>query len=222
MYFATTRSGRVVVVKGPLPSVEAAENAIEMADWKSRHGIPHVATTCVQLVPDRWPEGVALGLRNRIARDQPAPFLVAASLLTVAQLTSCRRTHSSKLWPATEVFDDAQAGLHLRFESLSLQQMKDYVRALLARWVYGTSDLADRNFLLSSGRVYSIDEEMRGHPVSFGVELKSKRCNAVAAWVSTHYASLGVHEWVFASAELAARASKLADKSFVLGLFQAK
>lgn len=195
VYFARdVGNGTTVVVKGPLPSVDAATRSIDFQAWKRAHGIPALDARLVWLVPDRWPEGVPLGVRNRVDRTRPAPFLVSASLVDAAALRV--KTHSSKLWPPTAVADWTARPLHLHWDALTPLGKRDYVAALLARYAFGISDLADRNFLVAqSGRVVSVDEECRGRRVDFAVELKKTRCAHVRAWLDAHFDELDVGAW---------------------------
>lgn len=220
VYFARRRrDGALVVVKGPLAAEGEARHALEMCEWKLHNNIPTTAAELVMLVPDRWPAGVPLGLRNRVPRDRPAPFLVIVSLVDCDGLA--RRTHQSKLWPPTEVFEGA--ALHLSFARLTPAQMRDYVEALLVRWLFGISDLADRNFLLSrSGRVVSIDEEYRDRNVSFQTELRKNRCAAIVQWLRDrpdHYDSLRVAGWTHVPERLQPRLATLLRRDGVVGLF---
>jgi hypothetical protein len=224
VYFARRRvGGDLVVVKGPLASCNEADNALAMRAWKETHGLPSVGAELVYLVPDRWPEGVPLGVRNRLPRDQPAPFLVFESLVSEAALA--RRVHDSKMWPPTEVVDWDKVSLHLpsaagmRSDTLTDDEWRDYVRALLARWLFGIGDLADRNFLRANGRVISIDEETRDKDFDFVSTLKARRCALVRGWlVGGGYETLGVDAWNIPE-ELAARLRTLQNKKTCLALF---
>ena len=69
-------------------------------------------------------------------------------------------------------------------------EMKDYILNLLFRWIFGISDLADRNFLRKDDRVYSIDEEYKDRTVSFQVELKKNKCSIILEWLKDNYESL--------------------------------
>ncbi len=194
VYVATrVADGVCVIVKGPLPSETAARNMLEFKAWKETHGLPTIATELVHMIPDRWSGGIPLGLRNSVDRTKLAPFLVFECLVPAGELK--RKMHESKVWPATEVVDWGQVKLHLDIDALNDNEMRDYVRALCARWAWGVSDLADRNFLCARGRVYSIDEEYRGRDVNFGVELKKAKCSKVRSWIDTHYESLDFAKW---------------------------
>jgi len=205
--------GACVIVKGPLPSETAARNMLEFKAWKETHGLPIIAAELVHMIPDRWSGGVPLGLRNSVDRTKVAPFLVFECLVP-ADMLKCKM-HESKVWPPTEVVDWGQVRLHLDIDALNDDEMQDYVRALIARWAWGISDLADRNFLCAGGRVYSIDEEYRGREVNFAVELKKHKCSKVRAWIDVNYEKLGVGMWQLPSDKM----EVLNCKSSLLNLF---
>ncbi len=120
--------------------------------------------------------------------------MILPSLLKESELQ--RRTHSSKLWPPTEVLVTTGTGVHWVADRLSTRQMADYVDALLGRWIFGISDLADRNFLARrDGRLVAIDEEIRGRAVNFQVELKKNRCAIIEKWITKHFEELSVQTW---------------------------
>ncbi len=221
VYVATrVADGACVIVKGPLSSETAAHNMLEFKAWKETHGLPTIATELVHMIPDRWSSGVPLGLRNSVDRTKVAPFLVFECLVPLGELK--RKMHESKVWPPTEVVDWGQVKLHLDIDALNDDEMRDYVRALCARWAWGVSDLADRNFLCTHGRVYSIDEEYRGRDVNFAVELKKHKCGKVRTWVDTHYESLGFAKWwVSLSTGVESKMATLRNKQSCLDLFNA-
>ena len=224
VYFAReVATGALVVVKGPVKP-EAVAQMLEMQKWKRTAGLPAVAARCVELIPDRWPEGVPLGLRNKVSRTAPATFLVCESLLDESALSN-RLLHTTRVWPATEVMDWSKVANHITPAALAASDtaMCDYVAALCARWVFGVSDLADRNFLLLSGgsRVLSIDEEYRGKTVDFAKELKGKRCTLIRAWLSGGgYARLKtvLEVWEVPEAEKP-RMAVLRDEAACMALF---
>jgi hypothetical protein len=200
VYFATSNlTKEFVVVKGPLPRGHAAnpKSALDMAAWKRTHGLPYVDVAVVYLVPDRWPQGVPLGVRNVTDRARPAPFLVSASVVPIEDVGI--RVHSSEKWPATEVAV-CRCPLHVTFP-LTQTEMVDYVRALLARFVFGIADLADRNFLRTGGRVISIDEDTRrdSPDIVFGTALSKARCRLILEWLEVveNYGTLKVQDWTF-------------------------
>ena len=133
--------------------------------------------------------------------------------------------HSSKVWPLTEVIDWKKIPLHFDYEArpLTNQEWKDYVHALLFRYVVGISDLADRNFLMRNGRVISIDEDIEGHEVHLYKELKKNKAAAICTWVRTHYDELGLMSWKVKDEYNEGEKLRLAciqDKNKCVSLFQ--
>ena len=199
VYFAYEPDTRkTVVVKGPFASRGPVDRAIEMSQWKRENGLPAIECQAVPLIPDRWPEGVPLGIRNRVDRTTPSWFLVSNSLLGD---TLPRRLHSSKVWPQTEVIDWSDPVLNNRhvwaplkhWVTYSVQEKNDYVIALLARYVVGISDLADRNFLRAGGRLYSLDEDGRVASnawVQIASELRVDKALKVRLWAEDHWAEI--------------------------------
>jgi hypothetical protein len=188
--------GVLKVMKGPFPNDEDTINLIrnleKYKNIKIELGLPTIGFFALKLIPDRWPLGVPLGIRNEINRNKPAYFIIFDSLITnPAELKT--RMHSSKKWPETRVVDWKQTPLHLDFKQrpLSDNEMIDYVTSLLFRYKYRLGDLADRNFLRANNRVYSIDEEsIRSEPLNFRTELKKNRCNSIIKWLETNFDKL--------------------------------
>lgn len=200
VYFAADKvENKFVVVKGPLQESNAT-NTMAFLDWKKNNGLLFVDQKVVRMIPNRW-DSVPLGLRNQIDRTVAHPFLVSESAIPRDRLKYT--TRRSKLWPATRVVDWTKTGAESHPDgmiitpfTLSDEQMKDYVRALLARWVFGVGDLADRNFILINGRVVSIDEEYVGRPVRFASELRRRKCEHIQAWLRKHSAvDLDIDGW---------------------------
>ncbi len=224
VYFATGATGELYVVKGPLRKIEDARRAIQMAAWKAANGLPAVEPRLVFLCPDRWPDGVPLGIRNGLDRARPAPFLVAKSLTPLAAIR--RRVHSSKLWPPTEVVDPAATSHHFSLKAfaagrLSGEENADYVLALLARYVFGVSDLAERNFIRAKGRVYSVDEETRKPELYFERELGCRRVESVAAWIDGNWETVrsSVSGWTQVPQRRHSFWKTVCDRAQVLRLF---
>ena len=192
VYFAQMGE-KFVVVKGPFANPDGPNLAIKFANWKKEFGLPFIPVENAQLVPDRWPEGVPLGARNHISRAKLANFLIFDSQILPVQIIS--KTHSSKLWPPTEVVDWSKVALHFDIALASQIEMIDYVHALLFRFVFGISDLADRNFLRVNGRVVSIDEDVEMRPVDFFKELKKMRAAIIFEWIKQNYSKLLIDSW---------------------------
>jgi hypothetical protein len=190
VYFARAPGdpARVVVVKGPFASRVPPANAVEMNEWKRQNGLPHVQMAAVRMIPDRWPDGVPMGVRNRVTRDAPMWFLVADSLLPGDP--PARAHGPTAKWPVTDVVDWAQLEGHVWAPMQAgcrptRQEKIDYILAVLARFVIGIGDYADRNFLRANGRLYSLDEDPRSSkvwPHLYG-ELRKNKAAMVLGWL---------------------------------------
>jgi len=197
VYFAKDAEGRRVVVKGPFVRKDDPERAVAMMRWKAKHGLPVVPTVAAQLVPDRW-ASVPLGVRNSLPRDVAQPFLLSQSLM---QGELPVKTHSSKLWPETEVVDWKQLRAYEfkdEFPDLTKQEKLDYMAALLLRYVTSIGDLATRNFVRCGGRVLSLDEDgLPNSQFSFATQLPAKRRARARQWLQDLWPELSglVRAW---------------------------
>ena len=240
-YFANLRKpfkgfdgGACVLVKGPLKE-EEAQNAMRMNRWKQRNGFPVLRMVDAQLAMDRWPEGTPLGARNKMNRDCAFFLLTESTVPASALARTTYKAYKGKewkdtlVWPAeTEIVDWHQVASHIEFKKkgktegydVSPPQMVEYVLLLLARWLFGISDLADRNFILREGHVYSIDEEYLDRPVNFKTELKGSKCAFVGRWVADNYVALvnKIAAWDV-PAELRERHAQLLDRDRCAALF---
>lgn len=193
--FANAPDGTFVCLKGPLASRKGAENALAMNTWKGTHGLPFMPSLrIVSLLTDRW-ASTPLGFRNKV-QGAVAPFLVCASTLPEAVVRQNLTTYgelkgvmAGKWSPDTILVDWRKIPSHIVVKDLikNGKEMRDYVLLLLARWIFGISDLADRNFLRAEGRVFSVDEEYRGRPVNFMSELRKGKCELIRTWLAEHY-----------------------------------
>lgn len=157
----------------------------EIQDYKKSLGIPYIECKCLLLIPDRWPEGVPLGVRNSLDRKKSAPFMVMKSVIELKDVVF--RKHSSKLWSETQVIDPRATKLHVDItrHKYTETEMLDYLHQIGLRIKFGVPDFADRNFLRVGGRIYSIDEETKGSTVDVMNELKVNRFQLVKSWVKS-------------------------------------
>lgn len=177
VYFARRKGDEtLLVVKGPYARRSIVDAFVAMQEEKRRRGMPCVESECVEWIPDRWPEGVPLGYRNRIDRSRPAPFLVSRSVVPIEDVVF--RFHESARWPRTMVMDLASMKCKVDPLTLEGQALVDYANAVGFRVEKQCGDFADRNFLLVSGRVISIDEESGG-PIDLLSQLKQTRYDLV-------------------------------------------
>eukprot|EP01036_Dinobryon_divergens_P025676 gene25676-34249_t len=228
------RDGTFLLIKGPLSSIEYAQNAVSMNLWKRDNGLPFMPSLRIEyLIPDRWStSGIPLGYRNKVNRSLSlaVPFLLSESTISEATIRQNITTYGSyktltgtEKWPAeTEIVDWTNVPSHIKVADLRGDEMIDYVLLLLARYIFGVGDLADRNFLRKDGHVLSIDEEYRDRPVHFKNELKQAKCSIIKSWLVKHYDALinpRVDVWVGIPSRLNARFETVRHRESCLALF---
>jgi len=220
VYFAKTRQGELVVLKGPYATRAEIDVLERNTAWKRQHGLPYNNFTVRHLIPNRWPEGVPLGARNKVDRTCPAYFLVFESYLQESDLRTMM--HSSTLWPATEVVDWKQIPFHFthKARALSNQEYTDYIHAILFRYLLGVSDFADRNFLMKDGRVISIDEDVEGRDIDLYAILQKNKAAFLHEWLQTHYEELSVSQWGITNENQRGKLIEIRNKASCLALFR--
>jgi hypothetical protein len=220
VYFAKTRQGQLVVVKGPYATRTEIDVLERNTTWKRQHGLPYNSFQVQHLLPNRWPEGVPLGARNKVDRTRPAYFLVFESYLQESDLRTMM--HSSTLWPQTEVVDWKQIPFHFTHKARALteQEYIDYIHAILFRYLLGVSDFADRNFLMKDGRVISIDEDVEGRDIDLYATLQKNKAAFLHEWLQTHYEQLSVSQWSIANENQRGKLIEIQNKESCLALFR--
>jgi hypothetical protein len=188
VYFAKTPQDNYVVIKGPYSDKKDIDVLIANTEWKKKHNIEYIPFTVEYLIPDRWPEGIPLGARNKLDRSKPAYFILFDSLFDTFPLPT--KIHSSKVWPDTEVVDWDKFKFHYEYALSTEQQQIDYIQALIFRYVLGISDVANRNFLMVDDRTISIDEDIEGREVDLYKELKKSKAQYVHDWLELYYDEL--------------------------------
>jgi hypothetical protein len=195
VYFAKDRVGKLVVVKGPYPDLIQINILKDHQQWKISNKLPYINFEVKEMIPDRWHDGIPLGIRNKVDRTKKAYFLIFDSVIFEEQIV--KKKHSSKVWPETEIIDWDKIPLHFDYKSRTLteQEMIDYVHNILYRYFFGISDLADRNFLMVGGRVISIDEEIHGRLDCVNYELRKNKCVFIKDWLENNFKKLNVQNW---------------------------
>jgi hypothetical protein len=152
--------------------------------------LPSLSYKILYLIPDRFGD-TPLGLRNRIDRSRPHPFIVCDALFDEEQIPA--RIHSSKLWPPTELvdFDQITSFSHFDFKKMKKDDYKMHlilVKTLLFRYVFGLGDIAPRNFIVKGDQFYSIDEDIIDKDFDFEINLKRVKglFEFFQAYLSTH------------------------------------
>ena len=161
------------------------------------------------LIPDRWPTtGIPLGYRNKVNRSLPVPFLLSESTIPETTIRQNITTYGSykaltgtEKWPAeTEIVDWNQVPSHIRVADLSDGEMVDYVLLLLARYIFGVSDLADR----------------------IKNELRQAKCSIIKTWLVSNYDAVinpRVDVWVNIPSNFIIRFETVRRRESCLALF---
>lgn len=171
--YLVERNGRPYIVKGPYPDSEVIDRFLELQQFKAEYGMVSIKARKILCFPNRWPEGVPLGIRNDVDRSEKVGFLISDSLISTSQFIS--RIRESKVWPKTQVMDPDKTFLHAEIDQLNKQGILDYYCCVGFRLKFGLSDMAKRNFLYVNGRVYSIDEESVKSKIDLKNELRGDR-----------------------------------------------
>jgi hypothetical protein len=190
---AVKKTGSILlVVKGPFARAADADRAVALYKWKRAHGMPAIPARKIMMIPDRWPGGVPLGVRNKLPRDEPAPFLVTKCMIDMSQRdTIPAKDHGpTKKWPITQVVNWDNLPHH-QWKPTHLhhtpQEKFDWVVALVYRKVMGIGDLADRNFFCAGGRVYSLDEDAQPRDIDVGASLRKARSGIAVRWLQQYW-----------------------------------
>lgn len=221
VYFAKDKKGKFVVVKGPYQNKKQIDVLLKNTECKKKNNLPYINFKIRQMIPDRWPSGIPLGARNSIDRKSPAWFIIFDSIIEESKIKT--KIHSSKLWPETSVVDwDKISDIHFEYKSgkRTDNEIKDYVHAILFRYIRGISDLADRNFLMTDKRIISIDEDIEGHPVKLSTELRKNKTEFLYNWINKHYDNLDIHKWEVCDKNDIERLEEIKNKKECLKLFK--
>jgi hypothetical protein len=219
VYFAhDNQTNKLVVVKGPYQNSKQIHVFEENMRIKQKLDLPIIPYTIRKLIPDRW-DSIPLGARNTVDRSKPAEFIIFDSLIPLHSIKT--KIHSSKLWPPTEVVDWTQIPLHFNYTLASEEQALAYIRAVLYRYIFGISDLADRNFLLYNNTVISIDEDIVDNDVNLYNELKKNKAQWVYNWIADNYSKLLLNTWKISNIneKYHSRMQRIMNKETCMDLF---
>lgn len=208
VYFAKERStDHIVVVKGPLCNTASVPFARAVNSWKRKAGLPSIDwIKQVYMVPDRW-INIPLGVRGAVSRHENAAFLVSQSAISLdaKSILDSTTMKESKLWPPTQVIDWSSEAMApfawniSRFNQVSKRIQCDYVWGILAKYITGVNDMADRNFVLTSaGRLLSVDEETQCTPVQpISATVRGKiRIDTIVRWLKMDNHNEETRNWL--------------------------
>lgn len=172
-YFALDGKKHLVFVKGPFPE-GITEEFLKIQKEKCELGLPCLEWKVYHLKPDLFPDE-PLGLRRRLDRSKTYSFLTSKVLFDHPHDEIPEKTHSSKVWPPTQVVDweKVRGSSHITKDDMKSSLIrKEFIENVLFRYVYGIGDLAKRNFIVREGRVFSIDEDSYGKDFNLETALK--------------------------------------------------
>ncbi len=168
-YYAKWK-GKTWFVKGPYVKTDQIKRFVEFQEYKKEMNLPFVKSKMVMMYPNLW-ERTPLGVRNKMDVNIKYPFLVCESLIEDIQT----KLHpGSKKWSPTEIADTS--GIELNESKLKDETlMLDYFNSIAFRIKHNIGDWADRNFIISKGRLYSVDEDSVKTKVSLERNVKKNR-----------------------------------------------
>ncbi len=165
-YYAFDKeSKQVVFVKGPFKSKNEVELTLKIIEAK-RYFSPvlQVKAEVKILIPNLLT--TPLGVRQKLDKSKAYPFLVFTDLCGFMSRDEQIpiKTKSSKMWPETEVVDWNKVDVsEVCKEDLKDDTIcKEYILALLFKYIFGINDIANRNFMVNrqTKNVYGVDEDV--------------------------------------------------------------
>ena len=190
-YFAKYK-GRDVFVKGPYENERKILPAMQILELKRYFdGIEGILIEIVYAVPNRWPEGTPLGIRNSMTdrMNKKRVFMVCDDM---NKGNYNLREHKSKLWPLTRVVDlnKGETVIPLDFNVVNESLMLN----CFYLFIVGIPDVAKLNFLFDKETeiVYGIDEDSFDKDVNFVKGFGKKNCEKVQNYIRENEEELKV------------------------------
>jgi len=215
-YYAMTPNNKLVYIKGPYTTKDRIKALCNNTNWKQKNGISHVPFIIESLIPDRWPEGVPIGIRNTLDCSKRAYFIIFDSPIEIDTLP--RTTMRSRKWSKTEIIDWNAIRFYYQYAISTEQQQLDYMHAILFRYVLGISNLSNDNFIMIGDRTISINEETEGESINFHTELSPAKIEYVHDWLELYYDELDL-QWEVAEERLS-YLKQIQTKESCLALFK--
>jgi len=177
--------------------VEEIGEFMSVQKIKNEVGLPTIRYTVVFLKPDLF-EKTPLGLRNTLDRSKIYPFLVSSVLFEYKPNEMSNipiEIKTSKVWkdiPVVNWKKPIRGMAHLDFKEVvkDPDMMRDFVYNIIFRYIMGIGDFADRNFLMSGGRVYSVDEDSIGRDFNWRAHLKKAYHDSFLSYIKKHSKSV--------------------------------
>lgn len=191
-YFAKTRTGRDVVVKGPFRDYENACQAFHLQAMMKRYTRVNTLDVNIKyLYPDMFRSGenqTTLGCRMGIQSTKPAYFLVMNDLIGLQVYPL--KMKESKNWNPTPVVDfekvfeeNKEMGFGFA-EEMPPDAAFSFAIQLTFRYIFKLGDFAARNFLRVGDKVWNLDVERIG--VGNTIRLSKKNKDILLASIIEH------------------------------------
>lgn len=175
-YFAE-KDGKVIFVKGPLYDKNHITEFMKLQEIKKNLGLNTLDYKVVYLKPDLFADKKKnpLGKRHSLSekdKNKEWPFIVSDVLFDYSYDKIPHMSKDSKLWPDTKVVNwekvkEDRQFTHLTpdiFKEMLKKEnedvMKEYVKNIIFRYIFGVGDLAGRNFIIKNGEIFSVDEDV--------------------------------------------------------------
>lgn len=204
-YFATTRSGRHVVVKGPYSSYETTCQSFHLQAMMKRYTqVNTLDITIRYLFPDMFRSGIGkttLGCRTTMSEIKPAYFVVMNDLCGLNEYPL--KNKESKMWSPTPVIDfDKLFNEHSEFGFGVAENMPNenaifsFAIQLTFRYIFKLGDFAARNFLRVNNKVWNLDVESIG--MSNVIRLSTKNKSTLLSVIMTERKKFNdvLDEWI--------------------------
>jgi hypothetical protein len=214
----------LAIVKGPYKNTDMLDLLDETVDWCNENNINIPKSSKVLMCPDRWPEGTPIGMRNNITNRNiiPRPFLISQFVGDRHNINVIERTTNNWAEPVevmgSSLHSDGGVSIIRDWKGLSDNTKFNYILALMAKYILGVGDWADRNFLFNdddSVYLIDIDVAVRQESINFENELKAKKYAFVMDFLEEDrfdaYLKI-VSNWTYFDNESKARLKRLIKK----------
>ena len=191
-YAIEKKTNRKIFVKGPYMTEEKATIPYSLNEIKKLLGNlnTYEMTTSV-MIPDMFKDP-PFGTRTHLDLNKPHTFLICEDLANIEIFPT--KIKNTIKWKNTKVVDWEKVTTisHITDTALSDPKiMSQSVTCLFYRYIFGIGDLADRNFLITDGKVYSVDEEMTGHEINMSTSIrKITQKNNITKFIKRNRTSL--------------------------------
>lgn len=217
-YFAKTRAGTNVVVKGPYSSYDEVFEMVMMQSFMNRYeGVNTIGTSILYLYPDMFRNGynrTCLGSRGTFQVDKAAYFIVMKDLFGLEEYPTHEK--SSVKWDVTPVadyeriFKDGKYGFGFA-ETMSKEAAFSFALQITFRYIYKMGDFAARNFLRVGNKVWNLD--VNSTNIGDTIRLSKNNASAIVKSIYDNESKFCeiIGKWVNVDPSIAERVRKILE-----------